>query len=396
MTEATGTAVRPPPDPRAPAAPGIAEPVTLTTDTPTTGIPATGIPTPGIPSAGTTAAGSSTLGILGPGNPGLGIPGPGSPEAGAPERPGAAGHAAVASLGFAAEMAALRHRIAAWVAGCDAEVRPALEWQFLGGSKYFRPLTIFACHRAMVGAGAVPPAVLNRALVIELFHNVSLVVDDILDRSPERRGRATLHSRFGELQALMVSGYVVADGYAQLGADLPAVALFSELLKRLGVAECLQWRLRRQPLGVEDWRRIAGEDTGSMFEVCACLGDPTGRLRRFGGLLGMLYHGCDDVGDVRGAVALGGGGEEDLRDGILTLPAALAIREPAIRSLFCRPDPDARDLSALAAAFAAQLPEAEACLDAIAAEARREARVFAADPAPLLALVDQTRTLSGR
>ena len=97
------------------------------------------------------------------------------------------------------------------------------------------------------------------------------------------------------------------------------VQLLSELVKRLGVAEVMQWRLRRQPLGVEDWRKIAGEDTGSMFEVCACLGTRSDQLRRFGALLGMLYHGCDDVGDVRGAVALGGGGKEDLRDGILTL-----------------------------------------------------------------------------
>ena len=80
---------------------------------------------------------------------------------------------------------------------------------------------------------------------------------------------ATMHTKFGELSALMTSGYIVAEGYLQLKDDLTAIALFSELLKRLGVAECLQWRLRRQPLGIEDWRRIAGEDTGSMFEVCS-------------------------------------------------------------------------------------------------------------------------------
>jgi geranylgeranyl pyrophosphate synthase len=158
----------------------------------------------------------------------------------------------------------------------------------------------------------------------------------------------------------------------------------------------MQWRMRRQLLGVEDWRRIAGEDTGSMFEVCACLGDRSSRLRKFGGLLGLLYHGCDDVGDVRGAAALGGGGEEDVRDGILTLPAALAIRDPAIGALFCKPDPDNEDLGAIARAFAARLPEAEAYLDQIAEEARTEARLFAVDPAPLLALIDQTRKLSGR
>ena len=150
----------------------------------------------------------------------------------------------------------------------------------------------------------------------------------------------------------MVSGYIVADGYDILrndaahggAADDEAlrydIKLFSELMKRLGVAECMQWRLRRRPLGVEDWRKIAGEDTGSMFEVCACLGTRSEQLRRFGHLLGVLYHGCDDVGDVRGAQALGGGGEEDVRDGILD--AAGCARDPRSRNqqavLQSRPD----------------------------------------------------------
>ena len=109
-----------------------------------------------------------------------------------------------------------------------------------------------------------------------------------------------------------------------------------------------------------------------------------------------MYHGCDDVGDVRGANALGGGGEDDLRDGILTLPAALAIRDPTVAKTFCKPEPDPLDLSAPAAAFATKLPEAELCLDRIAEEARCEARLFSAHPAPLLTLVEQTRRLSAR
>ena len=129
-----------------------------------------------------------------------------------------------------------------------------------------------------------------------------------------------------------------------------------------------------------------------MFEVAACLGDRSQRLRRFGGLLGLLYHGCDDVADVRGTTALGGGGFDDLRDGILTLPAALAIADPPIARAFA--DPAGADLGLLATAFRAKLPEAEAQLDAIAEEARREARV-APDPGPLLTLVERTRALSG-
>ncbi len=299
----------------------------------------------------------------------------------------------IAALGFTREMEILRERIGNWTASRDPEIRAELEWQFLSGSKYFRPLTLFACYRAMT-PGPIPEHIMTSALVVEMFHNMTLIVDDILDRSDERRGRATLHTKFGELNALMVSGYIVADGYEQLGGDIQAIGLMSELVKRLGVAECMQWRLRRRKLGVEDWRKIAGEDTGSMFEVCACLGDRTGRLRKFGALLGLLYHGCDDVGDVRGAVALGGGGEEDVRDGILTLPAALAIRDSRVGDLFTKENPTDADLAAIAAAFARCLPEAEAYLDGVADEARREARLFCPNPDPLFAIVAQTRKLS--
>jgi len=296
-----------------------------------------------------------------------------------------------AQFGFGREVLRLREAIARWVEKADEEMRDALRWQFLSTSKYFRPLTVFSCHRAMHD-DEIATSVISSAVLIELFHNMSLVIDDILDDSKLRRGRPTLHSKFGQLSALMTSGYIVADGYLMARDDIQAIRLFSELMKRLGVAECLQWRLRRQPLGLEDWRKIAGEDTGSMFEVAACLGDRSERLRKFGGLLGLLYHGCDDVADVRGTTGLGGGGYDDLRDGILTLPAALAIRDPAIARDFCNPND--RDLEILAGAFHRQIPEAEAYLDGIADEAKAEARLFARNPDPLVRLVDHTRRLS--
>jgi geranylgeranyl diphosphate synthase, type I len=298
-------------------------------------------------------------------------------------------------LGFRDAIDRVHETLHEWVKRASEEMREALEWQFGGGAKFFRPLTIFSCYQALYEE-PVPERLIRSAAVLEMFHNVSLIIDDILDESPQRRGRATLHRRFGSLAALMTSGYVVADGYRRVRDDPHDVALLSELLMRLGVAECLQWRLRRQPLGVADWRRIAGEDTGSMFEVCACLGTRSNDLRRFGHLLGVLYHGCDDVGDVRGAAALGGGGEEDLRDGILTLPAALAIRDPKTARIFCAPNPSPGDLKTMAAALAARVPEAERYLDGIAEQARAEARTSAPRPAQLLALVERTRQLSTR
>jgi geranylgeranyl pyrophosphate synthase len=295
------------------------------------------------------------------------------------------------ALGVADDLRRLRAHIAAWTEQTERDIREPLRWQLLGPAKYFRPLTIFACHRA-VASGIVPTPVMRSAVALELFHNVSLIVDDILDRSRYRRGRLTLHCRFGELRAWMTAGYLTAGGFAMVAGDDYATRLLAELMQRLGVAECVQWRLRRRPLTVSDWRAIAGEDTGSMFEVCARLGTRDSRLRRYGRLLGILYHGCDDVADARGAVALGGGGEEDIRDGILTLPAALALRDPVVAAIFRAPvNGNAKRLQRK---FAEVLPKAEQYLDDLAADAVREAVEHAREPAALTTLVRHTRALS--
>jgi geranylgeranyl pyrophosphate synthase len=300
----------------------------------------------------------------------------------------------ITELGADIEVQLLRERLASWLGRVDDELREPLAWAFAGIPKHFRPLTLFACHRAMHKSPSAETVEL--AFAVELMHNMSLIIDDVLDQSDERRGIDTIYRKFGSLPALMSSGYLVADAFDAFAHDPFAIRHLSELLRRLGAAECLQWRLRRQPLGIEDWRRIAGEDTGSMFEICAVLGARSQRLRQYGHLLGVLYHGCDDVGDQRGLEALGGGGEEDIRDGILTLPAALAIRDPHIRELFGIDDDDRRRLATLADACRSQLDEAEGVLDRIAASARAEAEQFAERPAPLLALVDHVRQLSRR
>ena len=294
-------------------------------------------------------------------------------------------------LGVSTDLGRLQAIIAAWIEDCDPEVRQMVQRQMSARAKYFRPVTVIACHYS-VTTKPVPARVLRSAAAVELLHNVSLIVDDILDRSRYRRGELSLHCRYGFLPALMTAGYVGFAGSKLVASDAYSVRLLAELMQRLGAAECLQWRLRRQPLGVEDWRAIAGDDTGTMFEICARLGTRDDRLGTYGRLLGTLYHGCDDVADVRGATALGGGSEKDVLDGILTLPAAVAVREPSTALLFRNAGPGtfARIVQQLRGA----LPEAETYLDRLAGEAVVEAERNAADPGPLLDLVRHTRALS--
>jgi len=294
-------------------------------------------------------------------------------------------------LGLSPQIDELKKFILDWIEACDPEVREIVRYQLSGRAKYFRPVTVFACCLASVDQ-PIPSDLLPAVAALELTHNVTLIVDDILDRSRFRRGRLSLHCRFGFLPALMTAGYMTSACSRLVAGNAYDVNLLAELMQRLGVAECLQWRLRRQPLGVEDWRMIAGEDTGSMFEICARMGTRDNRLRAFGKLLGMLYHGCDDVADVRGTTALGGGSAKDIEDGILTLPAAIAIRDPETAILFRDPSP--RSIRQVTEKLTAALPEAEDYLDRLAAEAEAEATANARHPDHLIALVRDTRLLS--
>ena len=294
-------------------------------------------------------------------------------------------------LGLTSDLERLQDVIDGWIDQCDPEVQPMVRRQLSGRAKHFRPVTVFACYHATT-TRPLTGRVLRAAAAVELIHNVALIVDDILDRSRYRRGELSLHCRYGFLPALMTAGYIGFAGPQLVASDPYSVRLLAELMQRLGAAECFQWRLRRQPLGVEDWRLVAGEDTGTMFEICARIGTRDDRLLRYGLLLGTLYHGCDDVADVRGTTALGGGSEKDIVDGILTLPAAIAMRDPATALLLrdVRPATFGETAQRLRAA----LPEAEAYLDRLAGEAEEEAVRNAPYPARLVDLIRHTRALS--
>jgi geranylgeranyl diphosphate synthase type I len=110
----------------------------------------------------------------------------------------------------------------------------------------------------------------------------------------------------------------------------------------------------------------------------------------------MLYHGCDDVADVKQSVRLGGGGDEDVRDGILTLPAALALQhDPSLIEIFRKEPLDESDTRTLTAAFQAQLGRADQELDRIQAQAIDEAESLGVPYVDeLLRLVEQVRPLS--
>src|SRR5258708_21611865 len=138
---------------------------------------------------------------------------------------------------------------------------PMVRYQLAGRAKYFRPVTIFACYRA-VTSRPVPMRLLRSAAALEVIHNVSLIIDDILDRSRYRRQKLSLHCRFGLLPALMTAGYLTSAASGLVAEDAHSVSNLARLMQRLGVAECAQWRRRPRRGGVEGWPAAAAAGIG--------------------------------------------------------------------------------------------------------------------------------------
>ena len=71
----------------------------------------------------------------------------------------------IETLGFTAEIARLRAMLDEWMGRASREMQPMLDWQFVAKSKYFRPLTVFSCHRAL-HPGPIPDSIVRSATVL--------------------------------------------------------------------------------------------------------------------------------------------------------------------------------------------------------------------------------------
>jgi len=91
---------------------------------------------------------------------------------------------------------------------------------FLGiGGKRIRPAM---CLMANELFGTVNPDAYHVALAIELFHNFTLIHDDIMDKAPLRRGMETVHKKYGESTALLTGDVMMVKAYEYLNKVNPA------------------------------------------------------------------------------------------------------------------------------------------------------------------------------
>lgn len=180
----------------------------------------------------------------------------------------------------------------------------------LGGKRIRPALVLLACD---MFSGAVESALIP-AVAIELFHNFTLLHDDIMDKSELRRGKPTIHIKYGENVALL-SGDVMSILASRLMNQSPGVVLHTvhDIFTRTAMQVCEGQQLDmnfecRMDVSEEQYLQMIELKTAVLIaaslEIGAILGGASAKdavdLFEFGRNLGLAFQLQDDLLDTYG------------------------------------------------------------------------------------------------
>ncbi|MEM6646673.1 MAG: polyprenyl synthetase family protein [Bacteroidota bacterium] len=190
-----------------------------------------------------------------------------------------------------------------------AELYEPIRYVLAGKGKRFRPLLVLLTARAL---GTSADDALPAALSVEVFHNFTLVHDDIMDHSDERRGRPTLHVRWNDSTAILGGDYLYLVAYEQLALLPPAILpdalrTFNHMVKRLCEGQMLDMAFETRPrVSVAEYLDMIDGKTGALLVASLELGGLVGgatdeqrtALRTAGAALGRAFQIQDDLLDL--------------------------------------------------------------------------------------------------
>ncbi|MDQ5834324.1 MAG: polyprenyl synthetase family protein [Actinomycetota bacterium] len=230
-------------------------------------------------------------------------------------------------------------RLAYVAQGYGSELAQHATGTLFAGGKRLRPMLVFLC------ANEGDDRLVAAAAAVELLHMATLVHDDVLDRAPLRRGRATVFAQAGRPAATATGDLLFSRAFSELAStgNPDAVRALSAASSALAHGELMQradaWRTDVAP---ERYLERCRLKTASLFEASCRLGalfgerpELAGPLGRFGEQIGLAFQMLDDVLDVSGPPERTGKPRgTDLLDGTVTLPLILAQRsDPGLQRL---------------------------------------------------------------
>ncbi|MBK7106415.1 MAG: polyprenyl synthetase family protein [Ignavibacteriae bacterium] len=177
------------------------------------------------------------------------------------------------------------------------------------GGKRLRPFLVILSANAV---NAKSSSVLNAAVAVELFHNFTLVHDDIMDNADKRRGRQTLHIKYDVNTAILAGDNLMAIAYKSLLKDckkngISAVEDFTNGLIEVCEGQSLDkdFEIRRK-VSIEEYLVMISKKTAALAETCCSIGAKLGggnikeinSLKKFGKYLGLAFQIQDDLLDI--------------------------------------------------------------------------------------------------
>jgi farnesyl diphosphate synthase len=211
---------------------------------------------------------------------------------------------------------AVEQALSRWVVThAPAGLGEAMRYAVLDGGKRLRPLLAMAASEAVHGN---PAAALRAACAVELIHAYSLVHDDMpcMDNDVLRRGKPTVHVKFGEAQALLAGDALQALAFELLtpeGDEVPAVqqAALCRLLARAagheGMAggQAIDLASIGRSLSEDELRQMHRLKTGALLQGSVLMGAACGRadarasqaLALYGAAMGLAFQVVDDILD---------------------------------------------------------------------------------------------------
>lgn len=215
----------------------------------------------------------------------------------------------------------------------DGLLGSALEHIRKRAGKRMRPMLILLMAKNF---GEVSKVTQNSAVGLELLHTASLVHDDVVDESGERRGQRSVNAVYDNKVAVLVGDYLLSTSLLQaaMTGNIGVVEIISRLGGTLSEGEiCQLANIRNEAITEEAYFHIIHHKTAALFAACAELGaisagadaEYVARAKRFGEIVGLCFQIRDDIFDYYADNRIGKPTGNDMREGKLTLPAIYAI-----------------------------------------------------------------------
>jgi octaprenyl-diphosphate synthase len=214
----------------------------------------------------------------------------------------------------------------------DILLNSALNHLYLHKGKMFRPVLTFLAAKI---SGDIQEDTYYLAASYELIHLASLVHDDVIDNSTQRRNNSTLNSFFDNKTAVLVGDYLITK--AMSFVNKTKSLFFFEYLQNLSMnlvrGEILQQYFSHNFLTEEEYFKIITLKTAALFAASAETGSISGRgepkissaLYDFGKNLGICFQIKDDIFDYSPKNNVGKPALNDIREGKITLPLLYSL-----------------------------------------------------------------------